>query len=79
MIKDLRLQYKKETGTPWENFQGEPDIDYVLWLENIIWEQKYEVEQLNKMWQEACNAAGELEKRVKDAEGEIKNLSNYGL
>lgn len=30
----LRQQFKDEAGTNWENMQGEPDIDYVLWLEN---------------------------------------------
>ncbi len=29
----LREQFEKETGTPWTNKQGEPDIDYVEWLE----------------------------------------------
>jgi len=63
----------------WENYQCEPDIDYVLWLENLIEEQKYEIEQLGKMWNEACMAAGELEQRVKDAENDVFNIQNYGL
>lgn len=32
----LREQFKKETGTNFENSQGEPDIDYVQWLEKKI-------------------------------------------
>jgi hypothetical protein len=32
----LKEQFEKQTGTHWENSQGEPDIDYVLWLENQL-------------------------------------------
>ena len=34
--EDLRQQFKKEAGIPWENSQGEPDIDYVMWLEQKL-------------------------------------------
>jgi hypothetical protein len=30
---NLREQYEKKTGCRWENAQGEPDLDYVEWLE----------------------------------------------
>lgn len=29
----LKEQYESETGEDWENSQGEPDVDYVAWLE----------------------------------------------
>ena len=32
----LRKQFKEEEHHDWENDQGEPDIDYVLWLEKQI-------------------------------------------
>jgi hypothetical protein len=32
----LREKFKNETGDNWENSQGEPDIDYVLWLESKL-------------------------------------------
>jgi hypothetical protein len=34
--EELRYQFFKETGYTWENSQGEPDIDYVYWLENKV-------------------------------------------
>ena len=34
--KELRYKFKSETGTNWENSQGEPDIDYVIWLEDKL-------------------------------------------
>ena len=33
---ELREKFRKETGDNWENSQGEPDIDYVLWLESKL-------------------------------------------
>lgn len=30
---DLKRQFKDEKGISWKNSQGEPDIDYVEWLE----------------------------------------------
>ncbi len=33
---ELREKFKTETGDNWENSQGEPDIDYVLWLESKL-------------------------------------------
>lgn len=34
---DLKNKFEEETGVPWINSQGEPDIDYVTWLEkNLI-------------------------------------------
>lgn len=30
---DLNIQFRKETGMSCINSQGEPDIDYVKWLE----------------------------------------------
>lgn len=32
----LKDEFYKETGMNWENSQGEPDIDYVEWLEKIL-------------------------------------------
>lgn len=40
----LRDRFRKEKGIPWENAQGEPDIDYVLWLESRIQDQEQEAE-----------------------------------
>jgi len=34
--KDLRHQFHNEQGISWENSQGEPDIDYVMWLEQKV-------------------------------------------
>jgi hypothetical protein len=34
--EELRTQYQMENGDPWENSQGEPDIDYVMWLEKKL-------------------------------------------
>ncbi len=34
--EDLKQQFYNESGTEWVNSQGEPDIDYVQWLENKI-------------------------------------------
>ena len=33
---NLKEEFEKETETPWINSQGEPDIDYVDWLEAKI-------------------------------------------
>ena len=33
---NLRNEFEKETGFTWENEQGEPDLDYVLFLENKV-------------------------------------------
>lgn len=33
---DLRNDFHNEQGIKWINSQGEPDIDYVEWLENKI-------------------------------------------
>jgi hypothetical protein len=32
----LKLEFEKETGIKWSNSQGEPDIDYVEWLEQRL-------------------------------------------
>lgn len=32
----FREQFNDETGLDWLNSQDEPDIDYVLWLENKL-------------------------------------------
>jgi hypothetical protein len=34
--EELRTQFQMENGDPWENSQGEPDIDYVMWLEEKL-------------------------------------------
>jgi len=34
--EELRIKFNQETGITWINFQDEPDIDYVYWLENFI-------------------------------------------
>lgn len=33
-IEKLKEKFFEETGINWENSQGEPDIDYVKWLES---------------------------------------------
>lgn len=35
-VDSTRDQYEIETGKKWINSQGEPDIDYVIWLEALI-------------------------------------------
>lgn len=35
-VQELREQFFYEEETNWENSQGEPDIDYVFWLENKL-------------------------------------------
>jgi hypothetical protein len=32
-MEKLKQQFLEETGMNWLNSQGEPDIDYVAWLE----------------------------------------------
>ena len=34
--EDLKKQFEKETETPAINSQGEPDINYVKWLEDRL-------------------------------------------
>lgn len=34
--EDLRIEFEKKYGINWLNSQGEPDIDYVEWLEDFI-------------------------------------------
>jgi len=34
--RELRKQFEDETGDHWTNSQGEPDIDYVSWLEQKL-------------------------------------------
>jgi hypothetical protein len=34
--EELRQQFHLEAGIKWENSQGEPDIDYVQWLEQKV-------------------------------------------
>ncbi len=34
--EDLRAEFEKEEGMSWMNEQGEPDVEYVWWLENKI-------------------------------------------
>ena len=33
---ELREKFRLETGHNWENPQGEPDVEYVLWLESKL-------------------------------------------
>ena len=33
---NLKKEFEEETGISWQNKQGEPDIDYVQWIENKI-------------------------------------------
>lgn len=40
----LQKQFKKEKGISWQNKQGEPDIDYVNWLEEKLI-QKNEIKE----------------------------------
>jgi len=32
----LRQRFEADTETPWENEQGEPDLEYVRWLEELV-------------------------------------------
>lgn len=48
---NLRKQFEDETGTKWENSQGEPDIDYVGWIENKLSQIDPE-----KIAEEACSS-----------------------
>ena len=34
--EELQHDFHNEQGINWENSQGEPDIDYVMWLEDKI-------------------------------------------
>lgn len=34
--EELRDKFHNEQGIKWENSQGEPDIEYVIWLENRL-------------------------------------------
>lgn len=34
--EELQHDFNNEQGINWLNSQGEPDIDYVMWLENKI-------------------------------------------
>ena len=36
----LRKKFKEDTGINWQNEQGEPDIDYVEWLEDTLADYK---------------------------------------
>jgi uncharacterized coiled-coil protein SlyX len=36
MSEELRKQFELETECHWENYQGEPDIEYVQWLESKL-------------------------------------------
>jgi hypothetical protein len=38
-MSQLRDQYYKEVGCTWINGDGEPDIDYVYWLETKLEKQ----------------------------------------
>ena len=42
--EELRKIFKKETGINDTNSQGEPDIEYVWWLENRIIERLQQIE-----------------------------------
>lgn len=37
--QDLRNKFDREKDMNWENSQGEPEIEYVWWLEEIILRQ----------------------------------------
>jgi hypothetical protein len=42
MTNLIRQFYKDETDQSWINEQGEPDLDYVIWLENKLKKYIYE-------------------------------------
>jgi len=46
---DLRELFYQNTGIEWKNSQGEPDIDYVAWLEDKLCRLHNSVEPLNKI------------------------------
>jgi hypothetical protein len=35
-VLKLRDNFEKEMGEHWLNSQGEPELDYVLWLEKLV-------------------------------------------
>lgn len=39
--EQLRTKFKVETGINYINSQGEPDIDYILWLEAKVLAQEH--------------------------------------
>jgi len=47
--EELRKIFKKETGINDTNSQGEPDIEYVWWLENRIIERLQQIELPSEM------------------------------
>ena len=51
--EELRKQFKKESGENWTNSQGEPNIDYVNWLESKPTTPPLTDEQLDIMYSAA--------------------------
>jgi hypothetical protein len=47
--EELQKQFKKETGDSWLNSQGEPDIDYVTWLENKVLASQFALQGKEKI------------------------------
>lgn len=43
-VEGIRIMFKKETGIDPDNSQGEPDIEYVWWLEKQFIEQSQQIE-----------------------------------
>lgn len=45
MSEFLREKFEKEEFLHWENDDGEPDIDYVEWLEKLVEKTMYSTEK----------------------------------
>jgi hypothetical protein len=49
--KEIRREFFKETGTPVINSQGEPDVDYVDWLEAKIINATEREAKYKELWE----------------------------
>ena len=78
--RDLAKEFFNETGTLTINSQGEPDIDYVQWLENRLCEsldQTAKLEELIEAQKELTefynNEIGkQLRKRIEEQNNNLK-------
>lgn len=83
---DLKEQFYNETGTKAINSQGEPDIDYVAWLESKVTQPYLSVERMplpelpvkeNKETEITSWREIELEKKIEIQNKEIMRLFNF--
>jgi len=70
-MSQLRIKFFEETGVTWENSQGEPDIEYVNWLES-------KVENFNDLTTQVKSSAGATAKHICDLDKGTCQ-SQYGL